>query len=35
MQEYGFSVTRIFMYKNRILDCALMPENAGQSKPIF
>ena len=36
MPEYQFSVTRIFLYKNRILDCVLLIlENAGHNKPVF
>ena len=35
MREYGFSLTRIMPYKDRIYDSALIPENTGQQKPLF
>ena len=35
MQEYGFSLTRILPYKDRILDSDLKWENTGQWKPEF
>ena len=35
MPEYGFSLTRIFRYKDRIVDFVLIPESAGQRKPVF
>ena len=35
MQEYGFSLTGIFPYKNRIYDSDLIRENMGQWKPLF
>ena len=30
MREYGFSLTRILPYKDKIHDFALIPENTGQ-----
>ena len=35
MQEYGFSLTGIFPYKNRIYDSDLIRENMGPWKPLF
>ena len=35
MSEYGFSLTRIFPYKDRIEDFVLIRENAGQKKLVF
>ena len=35
MPEYGFSLTRIFPYKDRIGDAALIRENMDQRKPVF
>ena len=35
MPGCGFSVTRIFLYKDKIVDFILMRENTGQRKPIF
>ena len=35
MREYGFSLTGIFLHKDRIYDSALIRENAGQRKPVF
>ena len=35
MPEYGFSLTRIFPYKERFVDSVLVPENTGQRKPVF
>ena len=35
MQEYEFSLTRIFSYKHRIYDSVLIQENPGQKKPVF
>ena len=35
MSEYGFSLTRIFSYKDRVVDTVLIRENTGQRKPIF
>ena len=35
MQEHGFSLTRIFPYKDRIKDSVLIREYTGQRKPIF
>ena len=35
MREYGFSLTRILPYKDKIVDFVLMRENKGQWKPIF
>ena len=32
MLEYGFSLTRIFPYKDRIVDFVLIRENTGQRK---
>ena len=33
--EFGFSPTRIFPYKNRIVDSVLIEENTDQRKPVF
>ena len=33
MPEYGFSLARIFPYKDRIVDFVFMWESAGQKKP--
>ena len=35
MQEYGFSLTLIFAYKDRMDDFVLTRENMGQRKPVF
>ena len=35
MREYGFSLTRILPYKNRIVGSVLIRENTGQWKPVF
>ena len=35
MQEYGFPLTRILPYKDRIYDSVLIRENTGQWKPVF
>ena len=35
MREYGFSLTRILLYKDKIYDFAPIRENTGQWKPIF
>ena len=35
MPEYGFSLTRIFLYKDEILDSVLIQENTRQRKPVF
>ena len=35
MLEYGFSLTRIFLYKNGIADSVLIQENTRQRKPVF
>ena len=35
MLEYGFSLTGIFPYKDRLFDFVLIRENSGQRKPIF
>ena len=35
MQEYGFSLTRIFPYKDRIIDSILIRENAVRQKTRF
>ena len=35
MQEYGFSLTRVFPYQNRTFDSAFQRENAGQIKPVL
>ena len=35
MPEYGFSLARIFPYKERIVDFVFMWESAGQKKPVF
>ena len=35
MPEYGFSLTRIFLYKDRIYDYVLTREDMGQRKPVF
>ena len=35
MREYGFSLTRILPYKDKIVDFVLIRENSGQWKPLF
>ena len=35
MAEYGFSLTRIFPYQDRIVDYVLKKERTGQGKPVF
>ena len=35
MAEFGFSLTRIFPYKDRILDSVFLREYTGQRKPVF
>ena len=35
MPEYGFSMTRILPYKDRIVGSVLIQENTGQRKPVF
>ena len=35
MPEYGFSLTRIFLYKDRIYNYVLIREDTGQRKPVF
>ena len=35
MQEYGFSVTCILPYKDKIYDFVLKQKNAGHGKPAF
>ena len=35
MQEHGFTLTRIFPYKDRIYDFVLIREDTGQWKPVF
>ena len=35
MQEYGFSQTRVFPYKNGIEEFVLIRENAGHRKLVF
>ena len=35
MQEYGFSLTRILPYRDRIYNSILILENTGQWKPVF
>ena len=35
MREYGFSLTRILPYKDKIYDFVLIQENKGQWKPVF
>ena len=35
MREYGFSLTRILPYRDRIIDSVLIWENTGQWKPVF
>ena len=35
MSEYGFSLTRIFPYKDIIVDSIPIRENAGQRKPVL
>ena len=35
MREYRFSLTRVFLYKDRIYDFVLIQENTGQWKPIY
>ena len=34
MVEYGFFLNLIFLYKNRIFDSALIPENTDERKPL-
>ena len=33
--EYGFSLTRIFPYKDRMIDFVLIWEYTGQRNPLF
>ena len=35
MPEYGFSLTLVFPYKDRIYDSVLIPENMGQRKSVL
>ena len=35
MREYGFSVTRILPYKDKLVDFVLIRENTGHLKPAF
>ena len=35
MPEYGFSLTCIFRYKDRIYDYVLIRGDTGQKKPVF
>ena len=35
MPEYGFSLTRTFLYKDKIEDSVLKQKNKGQEKPVF
>ena len=35
MTEYGFPLTRIFLYNDRIFDFVLIRENTDQTKPDF
>ena len=35
MREYGFSLTRILPYKDKIYDSVPLRENTGQSKHVF
>lgn len=35
MPECGFSLTRIFPHKDRIVDFVLIKENTLQRKPVF
>ena len=35
MQKYGFSLTLILPYKERIVDSVLLRENTGHWKPVF
>ena len=35
MREYRFSLTRILLYKDRIVDSVLIQENTGQWKTVF
>ena len=35
MREYGFSLTSILSYEDRIVDSVLIRENTGQRKPVF
>ena len=35
MPEYGFSLTCIFRYKDRIYDDVLIRGDTGQKKPVF
>ena len=32
MPEYGLSLTRVFVYKNKLFDSVLIRENMGQRK---
>ena len=34
MPEYGFSLTHMFLYKDRVYDYFLIREDTGQRKPI-
>ena len=35
MRECVFSLSRNFLFKSRIYNCALVRENTGQRKPVF
>ena len=35
MPEYGFPLTRIFPYKDKIYDYVFIREDTGQRKPVF
>ena len=35
MQEYGFLLTGILLYKARNVESVLIPDNTGQWKPVF
>ena len=35
MREYGFSMSRMFPCKDKIVDFVLIQENTGQRKPVF
>ena len=35
MPEYGFCVTHIFTFQDRICDATIMRKNVGQKKPVF
>ena len=35
MRECEFSLTRILLYKDKVVDSVLIWENTGQSKPVF